>query len=111
LGTFVYNLRFPGQMYQVETGLNQNFKRDYDSAVGGYVESDPIGLWRRGYSTYASTGANPISKIDPLGLQEVEIPGYDRPDNAREAAGYFDPNCEIQCISWLCFAAAMEQVQ
>ena len=25
LGTFSYNLRFPGQFYQAETGLNQNW--------------------------------------------------------------------------------------
>ena len=37
LGTFVYNLRFPGQMYQAETGLNQNHFRDFDPAVGRQV--------------------------------------------------------------------------
>ncbi len=44
LGTFPYNLRFPGQYYQAETGLNQNWNRDYDPLTGKYVESDPIGL-------------------------------------------------------------------
>jgi RHS repeat-associated protein len=42
LGTFAYNVRFPGQYYQAETGLNQNWHRDYDSAVGRYVEPDPL---------------------------------------------------------------------
>jgi RHS repeat-associated protein len=32
LGTFAYNLRFPGQYYQAETGLNYNYVRDYDPA-------------------------------------------------------------------------------
>jgi RHS repeat-associated protein len=27
-----------------ETGLNQNYERDYDPLVGRYIESDPIGL-------------------------------------------------------------------
>jgi RHS repeat-associated protein len=40
--TFPYNLRFPGQYYQAETGLNQNYSRDYDPLVGRYIESDPI---------------------------------------------------------------------
>jgi hypothetical protein len=30
LGTFTYNLRFPGQYYQAETGLHYNYFRDYD---------------------------------------------------------------------------------
>jgi RHS repeat-associated protein len=43
-GTFVYNLRLPGQLYMAETGLNQNVNRDYDPLIGRYVESDPIGV-------------------------------------------------------------------
>jgi hypothetical protein len=39
-----YNLRFPGQYYQAETGIYQNTFRDYDSTTGRYIESDPIGL-------------------------------------------------------------------
>lgn len=31
---FTYNLRFPGQYYQAETGLSQNYFRDYDAATG-----------------------------------------------------------------------------
>jgi RHS repeat-associated protein len=30
----LYNLRFPGQYYQAETGLNYNYFRDYDPQVG-----------------------------------------------------------------------------
>ena len=44
VGTFKYNLRFPGQLYDSHAGLNQNYFRDYDPAIGRYVESDPIGL-------------------------------------------------------------------
>jgi RHS repeat-associated protein len=44
LGTFTYNLRFPGQYYMAETGLNQNVHRDYDPSVGRFIESDPMGL-------------------------------------------------------------------
>jgi RHS repeat-associated protein len=67
LGTFVYNLRALGQYYQAETGLNQNWNRDYDPMVGRYVESDPIGL-RGGINTYAYAAGNPLLGIDPLGL-------------------------------------------
>ncbi len=68
VGTFVYNLRFPGQYYQAETGLNYNYFRDYDPQTGRYIESDPIGLAGRSYSTYAYVEGNPISNVDPTGL-------------------------------------------
>jgi RHS repeat-associated protein len=42
LGAFSFNLRFPGQYYDAETGLNYNYHRDYDPAVGRYIESDPM---------------------------------------------------------------------
>jgi RHS repeat-associated protein len=69
LGSFAYNLRFPGQYYMAETGINQNWNRDYDPLGGGrYIESDPIGLGGGNYSTYTYSGGNSISNIDPLGL-------------------------------------------
>jgi RHS repeat-associated protein len=71
LGTFAYNLRFPVQMYQTETGLNQNYFRDFDPAVGRYVESDPVGL-KSGINTYAFVGGNPIGEVDPFGLWGTE---------------------------------------
>jgi len=51
-----------------ETGLNQNYNRDYDPLVGRYVESDPIGL-RGGVNTYAYTADNPIWYIDANGRE------------------------------------------
>ncbi|HKT32478.1 MAG TPA: RHS repeat-associated core domain-containing protein [Gammaproteobacteria bacterium] len=44
LGTFAYNLRFPGQYYDAETGHDYNYFRDYDPTVGRYIESDPLGV-------------------------------------------------------------------
>ena len=65
-----YNLRFPGQYYDSETGLNQNWNRDYDPIVGRYVESDPIGLSGGNYSTYGYVSAQPTMSVDPLGLYD-----------------------------------------
>jgi RHS repeat-associated protein len=69
LGTFQYNLRFPGQAYDPESGNFYNMNRDYEPASGRYIQSDPIGL-AGGINTYAYAGGNPIQSIDPLGMQE-----------------------------------------
>ncbi|MDB0520967.1 RHS repeat-associated core domain-containing protein [Ralstonia solanacearum] len=68
LGTFTYNLRFPGQVYDAETGKHYNANRDYDPASGRYVQSDPIGLNGGQWSTYSYVNGNPLIYTDPLGL-------------------------------------------
>ena len=57
---------FPGQYYEEETGLWQNWFRDYDPVTGRYIEGDPIGL-KGGVNAYSYAKANPINHIDPLG--------------------------------------------
>ena len=66
-GSITYNLRFPGQYYDSETGLNYNGFRDYDPVKGRYVESDSIGL-AGGVNTYGCVGGNPLGRRDPRGL-------------------------------------------
>jgi RHS repeat-associated protein len=66
-GTFKYNLRFPGQYYDSETGTNYNYFRDYDPAIGRYLESDPIGL-DGGVNTFAYALNAPVKRKDFFGL-------------------------------------------
>lgn len=64
---FTYNLRFPGQYYDSETGLHYNYFRDYDPLIGKYVQSDPAGP-SGGINTYAYALNDPLGNVDRLGL-------------------------------------------
>ncbi|MFI6465646.1 putative T7SS-secreted protein [Streptomyces sp. NPDC050538] len=85
-------LRFPGQYFDTETGLNYNYLRYYDPEVGRYVSQDPLGL---------APAANPVTYVDrpqvscdPLGLapQKSPIPPkpYETP-NLSELAKQINP--------------------
>lgn len=65
---YVFNLRFPGQYADAESGLVHNGFRDYCPACGRYLQSDPTGL-NGGLDTYVYVDSNPLSGFDPLGLQ------------------------------------------
>jgi RHS repeat-associated protein len=112
LGAFEFALRFPGQYFDKETNLHYNYFRDYDPNIGRYAASDLIGL-KGGLNTYAYVESDPLSYIDPNGLQLAPggalggssglgvggalggrglIPGKQRPDDAAGALGeYMQP--------------------
>ena len=58
--------RFPGQWFQSESGLHQNWMRDYDPTTGRYLQADPLGLVD-GASVYGYVGQNPVMNADPTG--------------------------------------------
>jgi RHS repeat-associated protein len=72
------NAGFPGQYFDIETGSWYNVNRDYDSVVGRYLESDPIGL-RSGTNPYAYVRSSPTTGFDPLGLVDLNLFGPQDP--------------------------------
>ncbi|MFN4121408.1 RHS repeat-associated core domain-containing protein [Acidovorax sp.] len=64
-------IRFQGQQLDEETGLHYNRFRHYDPSVGRYVTQDPIGL--NGGVNNSLYPVNPISRLDPLGLQVTAV--------------------------------------
>jgi len=68
ISTITNNLRFPGQYYDAETGLNYNYRRDYNSLTGRYVEADPLGVEGGNNHLYLYADANPNLNYDIDGL-------------------------------------------
>jgi len=65
------NIRFQGQWFDAETGLNYNLFRYYDPDVGRFVSQDPIGL-EGGENNY-QYAPNPVIWVDPWGLKGVPV--------------------------------------
>ncbi|MFI6367975.1 putative T7SS-secreted protein [Nocardia sp. NPDC050630] len=65
-GESVSLLRFPGQIYDPETGLHYNLHRTYDPTTGRFLTRDPLGLAPAPNPNIYPH--NPTSWIDPLGL-------------------------------------------
>ena len=97
LGAFSFNLRFPGQYYDAETGLHYNYFRDYDPVTGKYIQPDPIGL-KGGIDPYVYVGDDAPNFVDPSGLAPpgrtapsilppgpFEFPTYGSPSNVQWA--------------------------
>jgi RHS repeat-associated protein len=82
--------RFPGQWFQAESGLHQNWMRDYDPTTGRYLQADPLGLVD-GASVYGYAMQSPMMYTDPRG--EFGVPGAIAGAIAGGIAGYIISGC------------------
>ncbi|WP_174920281.1 RHS repeat-associated core domain-containing protein, partial [Burkholderia diffusa] len=67
-------IRFQGQYHDHETGLHYNRYRYYDPHGARYVTKDLLGF-AGGLNLYLYAGGNPLTSLDPLGLDTVVIHG------------------------------------
>jgi RHS repeat-associated protein len=67
-GSITNNLRFSGQYFDNETGLDYNGYRYYDPSIGSYTRPDPVGLVG-GMNRYVYVQNDPVNLIDPFGLR------------------------------------------
>ncbi len=61
-----FNLRFPGQYEDPETGLVYNHLRTYDPRTGRYLQADPLGQ-SASLNPYTYALGDPIHLVDPYG--------------------------------------------
>ncbi|ROQ67849.1 RHS repeat-associated protein [Streptomyces sp. 840.1] len=96
-------LRFPGQYYDPETGLNYNHHRYYDPQTARYLTPDPLGLSPAPNPT--AYVHNPHTWSDPLGLspyrpgppQGVSQESFDEAARMlREGAGHYGDDMVVQ---------------
>ncbi|EKO3796775.1 RHS repeat protein [Vibrio metschnikovii] len=90
-----FNLRFPGQYYDAETGLHYNWHRYYDPALGRYLQSDRLGLFD-GVDTYGYVHGNPLTSIDPTG----EFAWGVLLGAANFAWQMYQNDGDIDCVNW-----------
>ena len=86
--------RFPGQWFQSESGLHQNWMRDYDPTTGRYLQADPLGLVD-GASVYGYARQSPSMYSDPTGecpvcLLVIVVAAALLTPDAANAPGYCD---------------------
>ncbi|TQV65791.1 RHS repeat-associated core domain-containing protein [Aliiroseovarius halocynthiae] len=60
--------------FQSESGLHQNWMRDYDPTTGRYIQADPLGLVD-GASVYNYALQNPGRYVDPRGEETATMGG------------------------------------
>ena len=106
---FAFNLRFPGQYLDTETGLHYNYFRDYEPVVGRYVESDPIGL--RGGAQYLRLFAlKSRAQLDPDGLEQIcgdRFCGSDLPAFPRKRPDPSECGCSLRWPDYVTFQLDM----
>jgi RHS repeat-associated protein len=66
IGPVTFNLRYPGQYYDAESGLHYNHTRYFQPRTGRYLQPDLLKL-EGGPNVYTYANGNPVHYTDPTG--------------------------------------------
>ena len=105
-GSITNNLRFPGQYYDSETGLHQNWHRDYMVDMGRYLEADPILQpmidYKIANAGCSKIGSKPIWRVPGLIYNPQDLYPYiyakKNPENFVDPTGLI---CGTKWVDWI----------
>ena len=84
--------RYCGEYFSIEDGTYYLRNRNYDLRTGRFTQEDPIGA---GLNYYTYCGNNPISFVDPYGLERIVVSGG---SDGKEQMRYNFIETAIKCI-------------
>jgi RHS repeat-associated protein len=93
-----FNLRYPGQYFDKESGLHYNWMRSYSPNNGRYTQADPIGL-QGGWNKFSYVDSNPLSHTDPKGLVKWSGEMYSVIGIAGAGGGQFWFDLKSECVN------------
>ena len=102
-GAASLDARFPGQWFQIETGLHYNWHRHYDPTLARYTQADPLGFVD-GPSMYAYAANSPLIYVDRdgrVGLVAVPfVVGFGLAGAIDFGIQYLNSRLNEQCFVW-----------
>ncbi|WP_312433413.1 RHS repeat-associated core domain-containing protein [Lacrimispora sp.] len=84
--------RYCGEYFSIEDGTYYLRNRNYDLRTGRFTQEDPVGA---GLNYYTYCGNNPISFVDPYGLERIVVSGG---SDGKEQMRYNFIETAIKCI-------------